>query len=75
MGSAQVTTQGFISCLLRCSIGREDRLSLDFEEEQRAADKALQKLENKGCRAQLIIFDNLSTLRRSVSENDNDAAK
>ena len=50
-------------------------LSLDFLEEQRAVNDALQYLEEKGCRAQLIIFDNLSTLRRSVSENDNDAAK
>jgi KaiC/GvpD/RAD55 family RecA-like ATPase len=55
---------------------REGRpLSLDFLEEQRAVDDALQYLEEKGCRAQLIIFDNLSTLRRSISENDNDAAK
>ncbi len=55
---------------------REGRpLSLDFLEEQRAVDDALQYLEEKGCRAQLVIFDNLSTLRRSVSENDNDAAK
>jgi RecA-family ATPase len=55
---------------------REGRLlSLDLEEEQRAVDEALQHLENKGRRAQLIIFDNLSTLRRSISENDNDAAK
>ena len=50
-------------------------LSLDFLEEQRAVDDALQYLEERGCRAQLIIFDNLSTLRRSISENDNDAAK
>jgi len=50
-------------------------LSLDFEEEQRAVDDALLHLEEKGCRAQLVIFDNLSTLRRSISENDNDAAK
>jgi len=35
---------------------REGRpLSLDFEEEQRAVDEALQHLGNKGCRAQLII--------------------
>ena len=55
---------------------REGRpLSLDFEEEQRAVDEALLHLEKKGRRAQLIIFDNLSTLRRSISENDNDAAK
>lgn len=55
---------------------REGRpLSLDFLEEQRAVDDALHHLEEKGCRAQLVIFDNLSTLRRSVSENDNDAAK
>ena len=55
---------------------REGRpLSLDFEEEQRAVDDALLHLEEKGCRAQLVIFDNLSTLRRSISENDNDAAK
>ena len=55
---------------------REGRpLSLDFLEEQRAVDDALYHLEEKGCRAQLVIFDNLSTLRRSVSENDNDAAK
>lgn len=55
---------------------REGRpLNLDFEEEQSAVDDVLQYLENKGCRAQLIIFDNLSTLRRSISENDNDAAK
>jgi hypothetical protein len=38
-------------------------------------DEALLHLERKGCRTQLIIFDNLSTLRRSISENDNDAAK
>ena len=50
-------------------------LSLDFPEEQGAVDEALKYLEEKGCRTQLIIFDNLSTLRRSVSENDNDAAK
>ena len=55
---------------------REGRpLSLDFIEEQQAVDDALGHLEDKGCHVQVIIFDNLSTLRRSVSENDNDAAK
>jgi len=55
---------------------REGRpLSLDFPEEQKAVDDALQYLEDQGRRAQVIIFDNLSTLRRSISENDNDAAK
>ena len=55
---------------------REGRpLSLDFLEEQRAVDDALLHLEDTGRRTQVIIFDNLSTLRRSVSENDNDAAK
>ncbi len=50
-------------------------LSLDSLVEQRAVVDALQHLEEKECRAQLIIFDNLSTLRRSINENDNDAAK
>ena len=50
-------------------------ISLDFTEDQKVVDEALKYIEEKGCCTQLIVFDNLLTSRRSVNENDNDAAK
>lgn len=46
-------------------------LSLDRKEHQQWFHNLLQGLEDKGRKPQMIIFDNLSTLRNSVNENDN----
>jgi len=55
---------------------REGRpLSIDALEEQHAVDEALDVLKEAGTPIQVIVFENLSTLRRGINENDNDAAK
>ena len=46
-------------------------IALDDKAEQFAIDKMLQELDEAGNRAQVIVLDNLSTLRRGVNENDN----
>ena len=46
-------------------------ISLDEETEQQAISQMLTNLENEGKRPKLVILDNLSSLRRSVNENDN----
>lgn len=46
-------------------------ISLDDELEQVAINDMLKQLEYEGKRPKLIILDNLSSLRRSVNENDN----
>ena len=46
-------------------------IALDDRPEQVAIDTMLEALDADGRRAQVIIFDNLSTLRRGVNENDN----
>jgi len=50
-------------------------ICLDVPEEQKAIDNLLDDLESKGKRAQVIILDNLSTLRRGINENDNNEAQ
>ena len=49
-------------------------LCLDSKEDQNAITEALTDLEAKGSRPQLIVLDNLSTLRRGINENDNSEA-
>jgi len=46
-------------------------IALDDPAEQFAIDSMLEALDADGRRAQVIILDNLSTLRRGVNENDN----
>lgn len=46
-------------------------ICLDEPMEQKAVDNVLKHLEHKGSFVQLIILDNLSTLRRGINENDN----
>jgi hypothetical protein len=46
-------------------------LSLDRTEHQAWFHELLDDLENEGRKPQAIVFDNLSTLRNSVNENDN----
>ena len=46
-------------------------LSLDRTEHQARFHELLDDLENEGRKPQVIVFDNLSTLRNSVNENDN----
>ena len=46
-------------------------ISLDEVTEQRAISQMLANLETEGKRPKLVILDNLSSLRRSVNENDN----
>ena len=46
-------------------------ISLDEATEQQAISHMLANLENEGKRPKLVILDNLSSLRRSVNENDN----
>lgn len=46
-------------------------ISLDEVTEQRAISQMLANLETEGRRPKLVILDNLSSLRRSVNENDN----
>ena len=46
-------------------------IALDDPAEQFAIDSMLEVLDAEGKRAQVIILDNLSTLRRGVNENDN----
>jgi hypothetical protein len=50
-------------------------ICLDERSEQNAINDLLQDLENKGCRPQVIVLDNLSTLRRGINENDNSEAQ
>ena len=50
-------------------------ICLDEPEEQRQFEKMLEEFEAAGNRPQVLIFDNLSTLRRNVSENDNDETR
>ena len=50
-------------------------ISLDVPNEQKAVNDLLDDLESKGNRAQVIILDNLSTLRRGINENDNNEAQ
>jgi hypothetical protein len=49
-------------------------LCLDDKADQQSIMDALSALEDKGQRPQLIVFDNLSTLRRGINENDNSEA-
>ena len=46
-------------------------LSLDRPEHQEWFHNLLDRLQSMGRRPQMIVFDNLSTLRNSVNENDN----
>ena len=46
-------------------------ICLDEPNEQEAIDNALSQLEAKNSRPQIIILDNLSTLRKGINENDN----
>lgn len=46
-------------------------ISLDDVSEQRAITNMLEHLDQEGKRPTLVILDNLSSLRRSVNENDN----
>ena len=46
-------------------------ICIDERDEQEAINNALEQLEKKNSRPQIIILDNLSTLRRDVNENDN----
>ena len=50
-------------------------ICLDEKTEQYAVDDLLQGLEAKGQRPQVIVLDNLSTLRRGINENDNSEAQ
>lgn len=49
-------------------------LCLDDKGDQEAIEEALSCLEGNGQRPQLIVLDNLSTLRRRINENDNSEA-
>ncbi len=49
-------------------------LCLDDKDDQEAIEEALSCLQNKGQKPQLIVLDNLSTLRRGINENDNSEA-
>ena len=49
-------------------------LCLDDKDDQEAIEEALSCLQDKGQRPQLIVLDNLSTLRRGINENDNSEA-
>ena len=46
-------------------------ICLDDPSEQKAIDDLLDELESNNKRTQVIILDNLSTLRRGINENDN----
>ena len=48
---------------------------MDEVNEQKAIEKALIDLEKRNSRPQLIVLDNLSTLRRGINENDNSEAQ
>lgn len=50
-------------------------ICLDDRTEQHAIDNLLCELEAKGQRPQVIVLDNLSTLRRGINENDNSEAQ
>ncbi len=50
-------------------------ICLDETEEQFAVDILLGQLSDEGRRPQIIILDNLSTLRRHINENDNSEAQ
>ena len=50
-------------------------ICLDIPDEQQAVNDLLDHLETKGQKAQVIILDNLSTLRRGINENDNNEAQ
>lgn len=50
-------------------------ICLDERAEQDAIDNLLQHIEEKGTRPQVIVLDNLSTLRRGINENDNSEAQ
>ena len=50
-------------------------ICLDEKTEQYAVDDLLQGLEATGRRPQVIVLDNLSTLRRGINENDNSEAQ
>jgi archaellum biogenesis ATPase FlaH len=62
-------------CLLPSELlARHDRpLNINSPEDQAAILKAIQNLEGKGRRPDLVIFDNLSSLAGGVDENDNTA--
>jgi len=49
-------------------------LCLDDKDDQKAIEEALDYLQEKGEKPQLIVLDNLSTLRRGINENDNSEA-
>ena len=49
-------------------------LCLDDKDDQEAIEEALSYLQDKGQKPQLIVLDNLSTLRRGINENDNSEA-
>lgn len=46
-------------------------ICLDVPQEHQAIFDLLESMKVKGIRPKLIVFDNLSTLRRGVNENDN----
>ena len=50
-------------------------ICLDDVNEQLAIDNVLEKLEQEKTRPQILILDNLSTLRRGINENDNNEAQ
>ena len=50
-------------------------ICLDEREEQKQFEEMLEEFSTAGNRPQVLIFDNLSTLRRGVSENDNDETR
>ena len=50
-------------------------ICLDEPEEQQQFENMLEEFEAAGKRPQVLIFDNLSTLRRGVSEKDNDETR
>ena len=50
-------------------------ICLDDVNDQLAIDNVLEKLEQEKSRPQILILDNLSTLRRGINENDNNEAQ
>ena len=50
-------------------------ICLDNLNDQLAIDNVLEKLEQEKSRPQILILDNLSTLRRGINENDNNEAQ
>jgi KaiC/GvpD/RAD55 family RecA-like ATPase len=53
---------------------REDRpLNINAKDDQEAIEKAIEEMTAEGCRPEVVVFDNLSSLSGGIDENDNSA--